>query len=145
MGIFSFFLAVVASVLEAFVLPIPLVLLAVIFFAVYQKKPWIFFVAIFAGLVLDSLFFRPIGVTSLFFLFVLGTIFLYGRKFEIQNMAFILTMIGVSSLLYLLIFGASNLFLQLFLSIICCLVCFAGMFVFQKIRIKYGILQTPAV
>lgn len=62
------------------------------------------------GLVLDTLTFQALGGRSVFFLLALVAAFLYRRKFEIKNPAFILVFGFLGSLLYAWIFGYDTMF-----------------------------------
>lgn len=97
--IFYLLLLILAIVLESTIITLPLVLILVICLAVIMQTTAVFVFSLLAGIILDSLLFRPLGITSLFFLFVLSGIFLYQRKFEIRTPAFAaLTSIGAAAL-----------------------------------------------
>lgn len=100
----SSFIILVCVLLEVTFIPLPLTLLALIFFGIYQRRPWIFFLAVFSGLLLDGLTFRLLGVSSLFFLIMIGALFLYSRKFETHHIFFGTLFVTLASVVYLLIF-----------------------------------------
>ncbi|HSD98796.1 MAG TPA: hypothetical protein VLB73_03815 [Patescibacteria group bacterium] len=114
MRIFIWILLVCCAVfLEVSIVPIPFSLITLLYMCIISEEPLVFFVAIFAGILLDSLFFQTLGLRSVFFLVTLGLVFLYGRKFEVKNTLFIFGATIVSSFAYFLLFGYQNLFGQL--------------------------------
>ena len=62
---------------------LPLVLIVLLCFSVVFKKPWVFVLAFFMGLILDLLQLRHLGQTSLFFIVFLIVVFMYDRRFKI--------------------------------------------------------------
>jgi len=125
------------ALLEAVVLPLPLTLVACIFLGIFYRKSWVFFIAIIAGVFLDSLTFRLLGMSSLFFLVTIGLIFLYGRKFETQHILFLVSATTVGSLMYLLLFSQFSfvIFWKIVLIDILAGFVFAGIFLLQS-RLK---------
>lgn len=107
-----FFSLFVALFLEASLFSLPFLLLCLIFFGVFYKESWIFPVAFLFGIVLDMLLFRTVGVTSLFFLCVLGVVFLYQRKFETQSIPFLLCFSWGVTYVYGLLFHEQHVLLQ---------------------------------
>ncbi|MDE2025142.1 MAG: hypothetical protein KGJ07_01480 [Patescibacteria group bacterium] len=114
----------IALILEATIVQLPLVLLVLLTVTIIYQSEWVFFAAIILGIMLDSLLFRIIGSTGLFFLFFLLFVFLYERKFEIRTVQFAAMISFLGSFLYLLIFGHSLLWLQVLLSVVIGVVCF---------------------
>lgn len=90
----------VMTFLESSVVTMPLVLACIVMVAIVVKKEWVFLLAFVFGLLLDIVTFQPIGGSSLFFIVVLGLIFLYQRKYEIQSPIFVGISVFVSTLLY---------------------------------------------
>lgn len=103
----------IALFLESTLIHVPLVLLVVIFVALFAKKEWSIFFAVGAGLLLDSLTFRLLGSTSVFFLVTVGILLLYGRKFETNNILFGILFTCLASIFYLFLFGNQQFFLAL--------------------------------
>jgi len=102
-----FYLALVLFLLillQSAFLSLPLVLAALIILCAYKRESWIFLVAFCSGTVLDALAFRTVGVSSLFFVGMLGAIFLYQKKYEIQSPFFIFVSCFLFSLLYAALF-----------------------------------------
>lgn len=97
---------------------LPFALLLLIALTTATKQQWLFFVAVGAGILLDGLLFRPIGMTSFFFLLVLLFIYLYQQKFEIQTIQFTAFATCIASFLYLLLFGSTAIILQILVSIV---------------------------
>lgn len=106
-----------AIVLEASWVQLPLVLLSILLLGVLLKEHWIFFAAFVAGIFLDITAFRTVGISSMFFVVMLGGVFLYERKFEIQSMPFVAFATLISSSLYFFFFGSTVAIVQLLVSI----------------------------
>jgi len=117
--------------LETTILQLPLSLLFLLAVTVVYQTEWVFLIAIFLGVVLDSLLFRPLGSTGLFFLCFLLFVFLYEQKFELRTIQFSALMSFLGSFLYFLFFGHSVLWLQITLSVIIGI----GIFILTKLRI----------
>lgn len=103
--------------LEALVFKVPFVLIVLLLTLVFVHKPWIILLSIPAGVLLDSLTFRVLGGSSLFFAICMGLFFAYGRKFEIQSIGFVIFASGITSAFYFFLFGSENIFIQLCFSI----------------------------
>lgn len=101
----AYVLAFLAASIEASVWPLPLTLLIVVYFGITNRSNWVFLLAIAAGIVLDSLTFRPLGMSSFFFLCIIGVLFLYGRKFETDHMLFGIIFTTLASMVYAVVFG----------------------------------------
>lgn len=97
-------------ILESSVTTLPFVLLFLIFYTVFTRSESVFLAAFIAGLVLDILLLRPIGVTSIFFLTIVFLILLYEKKFEIGTIYFVMIATFASSLIYLLFFPSSQMY-----------------------------------
>lgn len=91
---------ITALFLQAYFLALPLVMGAIVITAILFPKWWIFLVAVFLGATLDVLTFHQVGLSSIFFVISLGGIFLYSRKFEIQNPLFVCISIFLTCLMY---------------------------------------------
>lgn len=57
--------------------------------AIKRRGNWVFPLAFVLGLILDSLYLKTLGLTSLFLVLFLFAVFTYERKFEIDNPTFI--------------------------------------------------------
>src|SRR5689334_21830140 len=106
-------LLVFFTILEATIIQLPLTLLLLLVITIFYRSEWSFIFAIAIGIILDSLLFRPIGETSLFFCVFLFLVFLYEQKFELKTPAFGVFMSLFGSLFYFLLFGYQVLLLQL--------------------------------
>lgn len=95
------FLGIVAQV---YLVSIPVVVGEVILATVLFPRWWIFLLGVVIGVVLDSLAFQSLGSSSIFFSIVSGLLFLYSRKYEMQNPFFVGMSIFIASLLYGAIF-----------------------------------------
>lgn len=91
--------------LEAAVVRVPLVFLVIFLTALFVRKEWIFLAAIGLGILLDSVTFRILGESSLFFICFLGILFAYEKKFETQNLGFVMVALGIGTFFYALFFG----------------------------------------
>ncbi len=102
---------------EAVFFKVPFVLIVLLLTLVYIQKPWIILLSIPAGMLLDSLTFRLLGESSLFFAIMMGLFFGYGKKFEIQSLGFVVFASCITSLAYLLIFGSEHIVIQTLFSV----------------------------
>lgn len=102
--------------LESSVTTLPLVFLTLLCLAVLTRKEWIFAIAFIAGLALDTLSFRALGQSSLYFIFYIFLVFLYEKKFEISTKYFIFIASFVGSFGFLLLFSYNNAVLQSLIS-----------------------------
>ncbi len=87
-GFFYLSAVVIACFLDIF-FSFPFGIIALILLSVFQRKEWVYFAAVGMGFFLDSIFFQTLGESSLFFLLVVGLIFLYRRKFETNHIGFV--------------------------------------------------------
>ena len=119
MKIFLIFLLLFLTILiESTLIQLPLTLIIFCILTVVYKEEWIFPVSLVVGIILDSLMFRPIGATSLFFLLFLLVVFLYEKKFELRSVWFVIFIVGVGSFFFLLVFGHTLLVVQTAISIV---------------------------
>jgi cell shape-determining protein MreD len=125
------FLLFLLIIVESSVTTLPLVLLFLIIFAVFVRSESVFLLAFFAGLLLDILTLRPLGLSSAFFLSCLFLILLYERKFEIGTFYFVAFASFFSSLGYLLLFPSSHVFSQV---VICVILSFAFFTLVTRVR-----------
>ena len=100
--------------LEGTLTTLPLTLIFLLCLTVMKRHEWIFLVAFSAGIILDLLTFRSIGITSLFFVSFLFLILLYQRKYETATMQFVIIASFLGSTSFLVFTGANAVF---FLSI----------------------------
>lgn len=127
--ILTFIFLLIALFLQVAFLQLPFVLICLLVLAITIKEQWVFFVAFLMGILLDMLSFHLIGLSSLFFLLVLGVVFLYERKFEIQSFFFVGFSSFFSIFFSLLFFGSSFFLLQLVLGVLLSIALF-GLLVF---------------
>jgi hypothetical protein len=76
------------------------------------KKSWVFFLAFGLGLFLDLTAIRLLGYSSLILTILVFILFLYERKFETGTTVFVFISTFLGSLIYLMIFGYQEIFLQ---------------------------------
>src|SRR5579864_2263059 len=126
-----FLLLFLALFFEATILQLPFVLFILCFLAVVYRSEWVFPVALLSGLVLDALLFRPLGLSSLFFLLFLFLVFLYEKKLELRSIWFVGMICGFGTICYVLFFGYSFLIMQIILSICLSVLLFLGFSLFN--------------
>ncbi len=71
---FLLLLLIISIFLEGTITTLPLVFVCFICLTILMRNPSLFFLAFFAGILLDAFGLRPIGEASIFFLF---SVFLY--------------------------------------------------------------------
>lgn len=99
-----------ALILESTIIKAPLVLALIVAISSLEKVEAVFFVAFLAGLMLDIISFSSPGLRSLFFVSLVFMIYFYERKFEINNLFFVLFASIVGSSIYTAIFYPSPFF-----------------------------------
>ena len=112
-------LFVVSLLLQGSLLSFPLVFVLLTNLAVKIKKNWIIPLAFVLGIILDSLYLKTFGTTSIFFLLFVFALFIYERKFEIDTSFFIFVSSFLGSMILFLILGdnfASNILLKSFIT-----------------------------
>lgn len=114
--------------LESSLTTLPLVLLTILIGAVILKRNELIGLAFGAGLILDMLTLKPLGFSSLALVLFVFIIYLYRRKFEIENLIFVLVFSFLGSLIYLLISGTG---LAVFESILAMLMAGISFYIFQ--------------
>lgn len=117
---------------EGLFLKVPFVLIVLLLTILFIHKPWVILLSIPAGLLLDSMTFRILGVSSLFFAIMMGVTFAYGKKFEIKSIAFTAFSSCLSAGAYFVVFGYESFFVQLFLSITVAITGFLAILFFQE-------------
>ncbi len=90
----------------------PLVFVLLTAIAIKDRKTWIFTLAFFSGLILDSLYFKTIGTTSIFFLLFVFALFTYERKFETDSAFFIFVSSFIGAMVLFLILGETFILLK---------------------------------
>ena len=111
-------LLLICIFLEATFVSLPLSLIVLFLYTIFWQDEMIFILAIGCGVILDSLLFRAVGITSIFYVLFLGLVLLYRQKFEIQTLPFAIFFSSAGCVGYILLFGNTNLFSQLFLTIL---------------------------
>lgn len=103
--ILLFIIFLLAVILEGSFISIPFVLLFLLFLTLKNREPWVFIFAFFSGLLLDSLYLRSFGATSIFFLIFLFAVTLYEKKFEIESLSFVIIASFIGTFIYFSLFG----------------------------------------
>ncbi len=107
----SFLIAIFAIFLSTLT-TIPIIVTLILNFAVVSKSQLVFSIAFLAGLVIDIFYLRILGSTSIFLVIFTFLIYMYQRKFEIQTIPFVAIASFVGSLVYLKVFGNSQVLIQ---------------------------------
>lgn len=106
------FFLILSILFEASLTTLPLVLVVILFSAVVLRRNIVFALAFISGLFLDLLSLGQLGITSLYLTCFVLIIFLYQKKFEINNLNFILVFTFIGSILYLWLQSANYIILQ---------------------------------
>src|SRR6185436_14584869 len=104
------FLLVMLLFLEGTITTLPLVLIYLLCLTILKRDGGVFFVAFLAGIFLDLLMVRALGLSSLFFSLFLFLILLYQRKYEIHSYPFVAASSFLGSVGFLTVFGYGNIF-----------------------------------
>lgn len=115
-------------------LPLVLVLILVVFGA--HKRELALFLALLGGILIDVLTLKPFGISSIFFVAMLGIFSLYERKFETQSVYFIFCATLLTSFFYLLTQGNKAIFTQSFVCAVLAVLLFFMSHFFTKKRSK---------
>lgn len=121
-----------AIILEGSFFSFPFVFLFLFFLSLRYNKSWIFTLAFVCGILLDAITLRNIGSTSIFFLVFLFAVFQYGRKFEIESVAFTVISSFLGSFVYLSLFGDSFVLQK---ALFTCVIAFSLSYFFLKERL----------
>lgn len=94
-------LILILAFLEAIVVSLPLTISALALFVIYEKNTKeIYIFGLLAGLFLDILQVRTLGITSALFSLIIFLIFLYKRKFIHENPVFVVLAIFLPGFVY---------------------------------------------
>lgn len=131
-------LLIISVILESSVTSLPLVLLTILIGAVTLKRNEMFLLAFLAGMFLDMMTLKTLGISSLFFVLFISLIYLYRRKFEIENLGFVIAFSFLGSFIYLIISGTG---FALFESIVSTALAAVSFYIFQitnKKSVRYS-------
>lgn len=92
------------SLLQGAFLPLNLVLLTVLFWAIFRPAKEVFLVAFISGLFLDEALGSPLGLSSFSLLVFSFTLFLYSRRFDPHHPLFLAVFVGLTTCLWSKIF-----------------------------------------
>lgn len=98
-----------AIFLESTIISLPLTLVVLLFAAIYTRDSLIFLLAFLAGIAVDILSLRALGISSLYFVTFVFIIFLYHKKFEAGTLQFLAVFAFLGSILYLIFLGTSQI------------------------------------
>ncbi len=108
-------LLIIAFLLETTIVSFPFVFVVLLVGSVLWPNAGMLVLGCAVGLLLDSIGFRTLGATGLFFLISLFIVFLYQQKFEIQTLPFVCIIAAVGSCIYILLFSYQFVLLQVIL------------------------------
>lgn len=94
-------LCLLAILFEGTVVTVPLIIGLLGSIAVFNKSAAVFLLGFFSGVLVDTVSLHLLNFSSIYFLIFLLLIFLYERKFEVQNMWFVFLATFIGSLGYL--------------------------------------------
>lgn len=116
--------------LQMSLLPIPLLAGSLVaLFAVFHKN-WIIVVAFFLGILIDSIAFQRLGISSLFYVGLVGLMLLYSRKFEVETIPFVGVFSLIAGVSSIFLFGG-NIFINLLLLVV---IAFLSFFLFLFLK-----------
>lgn len=87
------------ALFELWLFPLPLCFIFLFLWQLLYSKEEAMVLAFFAGFVFDLLLLRTLGTTSILFITLLFLIFLYKRKFQTDNVLFVVASTFVSFLI----------------------------------------------
>lgn len=101
-----------AFILEGTITTLPLVLASFLILMIFLRARFLFWLALFVGILLDVFLLRPLGMTPLILTVFLFIVLLYESKFEASTGYFVLIASFLGSLIYLLAFDIQTAFIQ---------------------------------
>jgi len=125
-------LLIIFIFLEGTVTTLPLVLIYLLCLTIAKRDAVVFPVAFGAGLFLDLLAARTLGLSSIFFILFVFLILLYQRKYEINSYPFVLFASFTGSCIYSVFFGHGGWFLQSLINSFIALVIFGALRYYKK-------------
>lgn len=94
------FFIIILCLLELFLVPLPLVFIALFLFFHYYNKEGGIILAMIAGFLFDILLLFPLGTTPMIFMGLLFLPTLYRRKYEATNLFFLAVVVFISILVF---------------------------------------------
>lgn len=110
------FVLLVAILLEATVVSLPLAFILLLCYSILNRSGKVFISSFVIGLILDITSIRTLGSTSIYFLLFFAFVLLYQRKYEIRSYPFVIASSFVGSYAYLLLLNDSVSVLQAVIS-----------------------------
>lgn len=102
-----------AFLLEGTLTTLPLIIdILLLYYVFYKEEFMVFLVSFIAGIFLDSISVRIIGLSSLFFVIFLFVVMLYQKKFEITTWPFVAFSSFLGGFVFLIVFGYQNVLVQ---------------------------------
>lgn len=122
----------IVVLIEATVTTLPLVFICLLCYLIVFKKPFVFYTALFFGILLDLFASRALGSTFVFFLLFFYLVLLYRKKYEIDSYPFVLVTSFMGSYLYGILYRSSN---ALTLAVISSMI---AVLLFGVLKLNYG-------
>lgn len=104
--------ALVSLFLGTGVVAAPLAIGCLLASLILFTKPQMLLLAFCLGILTDILAFQTVGLTSIFFVLLLGAVFVYERRFEIHTLQFVVAFSFLASMVYLFFSHASHVLLS---------------------------------
>ena len=127
MGVLIGLLLIIFIFLEGTVTTVPLVLSYLLCLTILKRDAVVFPIAFGAGLLLDLLTARTLGLSSLVLILFVFLILLYQRKYEIDSYLFVFSASFVGSSIFLLFFGYGGWFVSSLINSIIAGILFTGL------------------
>lgn len=109
LGVFLF----LAFLLQGTFTTLPLIIdVLILYYVFFKEESTIFLASLIAGIFLDSISVRTLGVSSLFLVLFLFIVMLYQRKFEINTWPFVFFSSFLGGFIFLTVFGYQNVFVE---------------------------------
>ena len=122
--VFFFGIVFLLGILEATGIGIPVVLDFIFLYYINTSKPDVFGWGLLGGIILDVVFLKTIGATSIFFMLFLCIVFLYERKFEILTIPFVFLATFLGGLFYMNMMGYYDVFQYALINSLLTVLCF---------------------
>lgn len=105
-------LLLLSLIIEGTLSSLPLTFIVLLIFLILKRDLNIFYIAFIAGIFLDLLSVRSVGITSVYLLVIFFAVLLYERKFETKSLPFVAlaSFFGSLGLLFITSFNSVIIF-----------------------------------
>lgn len=131
----------ISIVLQTTQTMIPLTMLVLLILFIRYQAVWVVLLAYIAGLLLDTMLVRSVGVMSIYFLVLFCIVYVYQRKFEIQSIYFLVFAATIATIAYSMLFDPFQLVVNTLCICLLSLVC-SFLFIPKQQRTLYGLLDS---